>query len=99
MIDKNFELMQDIHQQVSIEDIQKSQEQRYKLSPLAQFAIDTLKMYAQETKNMPPTTYDLDGLGQWLIIRLFEAQKEKRVLLNEACASIGRNIISPIDSI
>lgn len=88
--------MTDITNQVSIAEILESHEERHSsepvISPIAQFAVKTLKKYALQTSNLPRSTSDLSRFEEWLIIQLYEAQKERReekMKPYTACANIG----------
>lgn len=68
----------------------------------AEFAVQMLRKYAHQTGNLLRGTSDLSPLEEWLIIQLYEAQKERREEKTKpytACSNIGKNIISPIDKI
>lgn len=77
--------MTDITNQVSLKEIQSSIESRYEdtetkkpvINEKAEFAVQMLRKYAHQTGNMLRGTSDLSPLEEWLIIQLYEAQKER----------------------
>lgn len=47
------------------------------ISDVAQFAVDTLKIYAAQTGNLPRSTSDLSPLEQWLLVEYFKLNSLK----------------------
>lgn len=71
------------------------------INAITKFAEELLDKYGSASKEYVSIDM-LDPFAEWLIIQLYEAQKERReekMKPYTTCAHIGKNIISPIDKI